>query len=243
MSKDFDALVARGRSAPGPTPQQLARKKASRATARARLVDDALAGAHRLLGSAGPIAVVGIAGAGAFAALARWGLPPWAAKVAAFLLIAATGIGLFVTLRYSNRILAGYELRALARLPFKVGIQGYLGALGVERKTARAVVTVHFDAELSPGQRDEVTAAMDGLAAAPIFGDVVDPTTDVGWTGADLRITGPRVSTHSSHPGELNPERYGNARIHQWVRRFLAKGASPLHQRFPLDSVTISVRE
>lgn len=84
---------------------------------------------------------------------------------------------------------------------------------------------------------------MKGLTSTPIFADVVDQTTDVEWAGSALRVTGPRVATHSSHPGELNAERYGNARVHKWVRRFLSKGVRPVHGRHRVDAASISVRE
>lgn len=243
MSDEFDALLEKGHAKEGPSPERVAQAKAAQAASRNRVAQDALAGEHGLLGSAGPMLLVGVAVVAAFYGLRTIGLPRWAAQVAIFSLIAAAGAGLFVAFKFGNRALAGYERRRLEALPFKVGVEDYLAALGSKRKTGRAVVTLQFTGEPDEAARGELTTAMDGLTRTPIFTDVVEQTTDVEWTGSTLRITGPRVATHSSHPGEPNPERYGNARVHKWVRRFLAKGVRPVHGRHPVDAVSISVRE
>jgi hypothetical protein len=103
---------------------------------------------------------------------------------------------------------------------------------------------MRFAGELSDEQRDTISTAMDGLSTKRLSTrNVVDDTVDIEWSGGQLRVTGPRIATHSSRSGEAISEVYGNGDVHRWVRRFLAKGAVPLHARFPLDEVSVSVRE
>lgn len=180
--------------------------------------------------------------AGVFVGLTAVELSPAAAKAAMLFLILGGGVGLFVAIRQASRLATSYERRWLERLPFPLDLPGYLETLGVRRKSGRPVVTLRFVGALSEEQRDSISTAMDGLTATPLYRNVVDSDTEVEWSGTDLRITGPRVSTHTSRSGE-STESYGNTHVHKWVRRFLTKGALPLHDRFELDSVSISVRE
>lgn len=148
MSDEFEALLEKGHAKEDPSPERVARGKASLAASRDRLAEGALAGEHGLLGSAGPMLLVGITVVAAFFALRAIGLPRWAGQVAIFSLIAAAAAGLLVALKFGNRALAGYERRRLESLPFKVRVEDYLRALGSKRKSGRAVVTLHFSGKL-----------------------------------------------------------------------------------------------
>ncbi len=118
------------------------------------------------------------------------------------------------------------EIAWLQSLPFHIALAAYFSVLSVQRDSATPQLRISFETAPTDEERQAISLVVNELM----------PKASTSWSGEQLVIAGPSVST-SNRPSDQNFKSYNNGRIHVWVRRCIRKVLFVVHEAHPISTV------
>jgi hypothetical protein len=145
--------------------------------------------------------------------------------------LATFALALFLAEKAAS-LFAASELRALRDLPFQFDAEKYRAALGKKRAVCSPTLTVTFADTVADDDRDLMADAVTGAVSK----------AKASWSGSSLRIESEPIDTvfrAVRTRGGAGKSYNSNHKVHNWVRTIMRKAIVPMHQRAPIETVSV----